>query len=994
MSFQSHSRNSRKRYSRDPDYDRNMPINEHITPIDQKGSERILYNPYGDSKFSNPKPKYIPNKNNDNTFSSTAIQKGSPKGFQRNRSTLQSPTSDYVVTPKILLRTNAEQIQQIATATVPEKKPKFNGLGKTESVESIHIVGGNGNLTINLEPNPLANLKSKADYKELTSTLQEIYSTIWKQEKESSRRINQMKDSLKSSQNNISLLTEELWLLCKFQVSFLESYHDFLFYAYRGGLNEVSNPGPGYVSKYQIPLRLRKFGILRFLEVLKQVKSAFIDNEVSAFFISRSFDILSTLLDSPFQFSEIWAETIADISRSAITMYNRDEIDWKVSAKYWYSYASRYLLGSGKLYYHQALVSQERMEILTLLSKATISRDPYNISISMIFSLLPNNTHSYEPQSEQFISNFLSIHSLVQKNAENIENTDSTIDLAVDNFNECFGNMRLALGDVFFHETLLDKQSFSSCLANDDDNHTFLRLGFWFQQATSLFIINNARLFDFGSNGDNPFSMLFGLVRLKALPEQDSFKIHKHRDKNYRDEKNDGYYSLNFKELSLEDHRLIELINKPENEWISRVKDINPQGLVIAFLTLAEYMTYPISVGSPHILLWLYFLNSLSIATTICQNAKPLIDILFGRLFCWDLLVDYLGRIRNAINSDKEERPATETPTNCDLQEVKNILGIKWMDLLDKGSSDNGIDGLLPTDCTLNQTNETDFNFVLNRKIRYKRILELAENLANVNAFGICMNEDMVISVDANSWKCLRKKVSTSSDVIIENYFNTKIFSTLKTQFNELLTTSQRLDNRLNEVFDETQNKERTNALEQHIKTTTFIFDTNMWLKHSSSIYRLIEQGEINCMIPVIVYSELRHLKYSKDIQLNEISSRAAFVVKQLLKMKMIAILNIDGEEIRLNDITGNTDHNSHLSKLLKQKNDDLIIDGVNKYQNTLRLGLVESTRTHTDEESGKTPIKNCALITEDRNMRLKTVPLNIECFSRKWFLIQFVQLV
>lgn len=119
------------------------------------------------------------------------------------------------------------------------------------------------------------------------------------------------------------------------------------------------------------------YGIVGFLEVLKNIMSIFQDHEICLCFIAYCFNIISNLTDPVLEMEGWWSEKLGDLSRMAIALYSSRFIDWKISAEYWYSVSMKTLYGHGKIYYHMCTVQQDNLDALVNIGKSVVCRDPF-----------------------------------------------------------------------------------------------------------------------------------------------------------------------------------------------------------------------------------------------------------------------------------------------------------------------------------------------------------------------------------------------------------------------------------------------------------------------------------------------------------------------------------------------------------------------------------------------------------------------------------------
>ena len=214
--------------------------------------------------------------------------------------------------------------------------------------------------------------------------LQEIYKIIVVQETELQQRCLYLTTSQTTE-------LKSLWAIYRLNTELIKNYINFIITALltTQPINDLIM-GQEILDIYRIEKRLWVYGIITFLDVLKNF-SNFMDPEVCCQFIIYAFISVSNMLeDIPLKYSILWRQRLGDLSRMAISLYPSGFIDWRLSAEYWYTESMKYIYGCGKLYYHIATVQQNSLEAFVNLGKSVFCQDPFTPSQQTLQLLIEN----------------------------------------------------------------------------------------------------------------------------------------------------------------------------------------------------------------------------------------------------------------------------------------------------------------------------------------------------------------------------------------------------------------------------------------------------------------------------------------------------------------------------------------------------------------------------------------------------------------------------
>lgn len=476
----------------------------------------------------------------------------------------------------------------------------------------------------------------------LISNLQETYKSILKLEVETQQGCADVNQKL--LENNVgSELNNELWIVYKHVVQLLDNYYDFLLYALSPASTKTGRP---LVSNYRILKRMWVYGVVAFLEVLKNVVAIFVEHEVCACFVSYSFNIISCLTDPELGIECWWAEKLGDLSRMAIALYPARYMDWKTSSIYWYQEAIKTQFGHGKIYYHMCSVENDNLEALMLIGKGVNCKDPF-VPTQQYLRMIVDNVCSQRNMLtavEMAMIDFVKIHKILllptySMNEEMINIVSHySSNFGVDNTNIDFFQIR------------------PDCTTSDIND----KVTFWFQKGANFALSNIYHLMGFGLSS-NPFAKLFDLP--DALKERKDKKDR--RDKRRRS-RSDSASILSAGLSSADPNDPEFLVNSSashlnEKYWFLLLEHINKGVIELSMKMLKQYLSGPVQTSTPHAIVWLYFLISVCNSIKLYPASKPMFVKLLQAIFPWKVLVLYLNDILCIVRSVPELRSRYKT---------------------------------------------------------------------------------------------------------------------------------------------------------------------------------------------------------------------------------------------------------------------------------------------------------------------------------------------
>lgn len=530
-----------------------------------------------------------------------------------------------------------------------------------------------------------------------------------------------------SSSSKASDLLNDLWTVYHHNITLLDNYYDFLVTALKPTSNQTQfKTGKNIVDLYKIPRRMWVYGIVGFLEVLKNIMSIFQDHEICLCFIAYCFNIISNLTDPVLEMEGWWSEKLGDLSRMAIALYSSRFIDWKISAEYWYSVSMKTLYGHGKIYYHMCTVQQDNLDALVNIGKSVVCRDPF-VPTQQYLRLVVENICTQrnilsllELPTIDFIKIhkvLLSIHTNysnsenISGNADNIHDTQLQygIDL-VTRYGLTFGSD--SNGYNFFTGEIYTPHGTTSM--NDPHHPYYLqqqqqqqqtgatnsveKMNFWFNKGSLFAIANINHLIGFG-DAKNPFAKIF------QLPEV----LKERKDKKDRKRKSRGSQShidepINAAAISSGvDGQTITASDLSADNWFYCLKFINKSVLELSVRILNHYLIGPKQASTCHVIVWLYFLISIGEATNKFPNSKPMFMWIFRKLFPWESIINYLNSLLSVTKDNSKLNEMCRFyllnhPNYVDyfnnnefLPEVWKCWGTVWFDFISTKNDYNDI---------------------------------------------------------------------------------------------------------------------------------------------------------------------------------------------------------------------------------------------------------------------------------------------------------------
>lgn len=560
-----------------------------------------------------------------------------------------------------------------------------------------------GEETMGHETNPESHRMSEEE-QQLAAKLKETYKNIVNYEEAVQRGCIEI--TIKMNQAGYSRpmttvparsdLLNDLWTVYYQNIALLDNYYDFLITAVRPVGR--SRTGRNIVDLYKIPRRMWVYGVVGFLEVLKNVINLFSEHEICLCFIANCFCILSNLTDPGLDMEGWWLEKLGDLSRMAIALYALRFIDWKALAEHWYAMGLRTLYGHGKIYYHMCTVQQDNLDALVNIGKLVCCRDPFVPTPQYLRLVVENICTQRNVLSllELPTIDFIKIHKvLLSIHPADDPNHDSQVLYGVNlvtRYGLTFGSD--SNGFNFFTKEFYSTSG-TGVAADPYYQHasTTEKTNFWFNKGALFAVSNINHLIGFG-DPRNPFAKLFGLP--EALKER----------KDKKDKKRKSRGSIPTDDLDIDEH-FIHAEELTVNEWFGGFSHLNKSVLELLVRVLSHYLVGPKEASTPHVIVWLYFLVAVGKALQRYPNASEPILWLFRRIFPWELLINYLNywvkyvkanrRLSEACSRYVEGDYLTTFNNNEILVEVWRCWGTLWFDIIaEKGDySDSAAAGVL-----------------------------------------------------------------------------------------------------------------------------------------------------------------------------------------------------------------------------------------------------------------------------------------------------------
>ncbi|KAK6465826.1 hypothetical protein DFJ63DRAFT_321861 [Scheffersomyces coipomensis] len=540
-----------------------------------------------------------------------------------------------------------------------------------------------------------------------------------------SSSVNSNNSSIASTTVRTSELSNDLWTVYHHNITLLDNYYDFLVTALKPSSNKTHfKTGKNIVELYKIPRRMWVYGIVGFLEVLKNIISIFQDHEICSCFIAYCFNIISILTDPVLEMEGWWSEKLGDLSRMAIALYPSKFIDWKISAEYWYSIAMKTLYGHGKIYYHMCTVQQDNLDALVNIGKSVICHDPFVPTQHYLKLVVENICTQRNILSllELPIIDFIKIHKVLLSIYSSNRNTDGGVSNSVESIHDSQLQYGIDLvtrygltfgsdsnGYNFFTRELYTPTGVT--LINDPHHPYYLqqqqqqlqqqqqqqqpsatntieKMNFWFNKGSSFAIANINHLVGLG-DAKNPFAKIFMLP--EALKER--------KDKKDRKRKSRVSQSQQVEEsMNGVDGQSVVALDLSSNDWFYCLQFINKSVLELSIRILNHYLIGPKQASTGHVIVWLYFLISVGEATKKFPNSKAMFGWIFKKLFPWESFINYLNSLLAFVkNSPKLSELCNHYinhysdyiqhfNNNESLPEVWKCWGTLWFDCIEEKS--------------------------------------------------------------------------------------------------------------------------------------------------------------------------------------------------------------------------------------------------------------------------------------------------------------------
>lgn len=863
-------------------------------------------------------------------------------------------------------------------------------------------------------PAPAQTSKLSEEEQALILKLQDTYKTIIKLESDLQRKC----QSLNLPQR---LDMTELWDIYNTNITLLNSYYDFLLYSLSSGRS-----GKQIVQVYRIPRRLWVYGIVTFLDVLKNVVSIFIEHDICSSFIGYSFNILSGLTDLEM---EGWvSEKLGDLSRMAIALYPSRYIDWKVSSEHWYTTALKTQYGFGKIYYHIATVQQDNLDALVNIGKSVFCRDTFVPTPQYMRMVIDNiNQRNFVDLP---VVDFIKVHKILLSSEFN---SDLELIKLVSYYSQNIGIDNNKVD--FFVRTRGTVNEHIETAGYSQDNDYENKLNFWFQRSSSFALVNICQVVGFG-NSANPFARLFGLV--EALKERKDRKDKK--DKRKKSVSGETVPSETANSSSTEGGDSVITKELNSEEWFQASDYINKNALELAMRMFSNYLNGPIIASTPHVITYLYFLISIGEGLKSKPAAAPFFEFLIHAIIPKISLVNYLNDVLYHVRNNKLEifekleelRPSIISEGNFinyfnkneNLVEVWKCWGTLWYDMiqLKEEFATFREAGILRDDFLDIPVGGVRYNKDLNND-RYIRILLLASYIADEFNFGFKRGtKDFECSEYVFENTILRSDIIKST---VHNFLRDTRIQGLSTQIPERIAhqksiveqdiiTWLRFDSingrrsseserggayvgeADNEADYDDEAEDREDLMNNHIgddnrisgnigpgmesSSSFFVLDTNMWLKHCGKIFKSVKSHIFRLAVPLVVFQELRSLRRSPDANVSDAAVRAVITVRQLASEGCVLALKLNGTEApSLNEVKDFENNSMWMSNI-----DESIINASRLLD--INANTLNRSKNSESGKNSNTTVNFAILITDDRNMRLKARTKLVPAYQGKWF--------
>ncbi|KAG7829084.1 hypothetical protein KL920_002877 [Ogataea angusta] len=871
----------------------------------------------------------------------------------------------------------------------------------------------------------------------LAANLQETYKAILRLEVETQQGCAEVNERL--IENDASTeITPQLWHVYKNIVQLLDHYYDFLLYA----LSPTSaRAGKPLVTNYRILRRMWVYGVVSFLEVLKNVAAIFVDHEVCGCFIAYAFNIISCLTDSQLGVEGWWAEKLGDLSRMAIALYPARYMDWKVSSVYWYQLAMRTQFGHGKIYYHMCTVENDNLEALVDIGKSVTCRDPFVPTLQYLRLIVDNvcAQRSILTSVEMAMIDFVKIHKILL-----MPNYSTNLEMAnlVSHYSSHFG---LDSSSTDYFQLRGDLRS---ALSTE-------KLNFWFQKGANFALCNINHLIGFG-DCRNPFAKLF------ELPE--ALKLRKDKKDKRRKSKTDQTEDL-AKTLDSEAIYNSTADEQDEASWFTLLDFVNKGVIELSMKMLKKYVMGPLPSSTPHVIVWLYFVVAVGKATRKYPASRPLFTYFLARYIPWMQLVPYLNdvaflvAVSGAVAKELPEHAADfqqgrlhsvldHFAENETLWEAWKCWGSVWFDQVAlKGDyqsvAETGVVGDIfdiPT-AGIRYDAQQDVH-------RFLRVYSLAAFIAssfpefglvlagsvfkyrvnpdvsryeqsNTSVGYFCQDPRLKSLVEpANTKICVQPgdavaelPVSSlpswdyNSPGFMSEYIHKQDLGSVSGSASEY-SSFMGMDE-LDEDYEDSSGEDVSDrnttpyapaavavagnlGEKMDTEVTMISLDTNTWLKHCGKVYKCVRSGLFRLGIPLTVFQELRSLRRSADNSVADSATRAVIIVRQLFADQQITPIRADGTMASTLNETLEFEQNQNW----RNHTDDIIIKAV-KLSDDSSKSVLQGEGTAINggarllDRLEASVFRYHILVTDDRNMAVRSKAIGLTTFSSAWLFDQ-----
>lgn len=399
-----------------------------------------------------------------------------------------------------------------------------------------------------------------------TAAMDTLYRSIQELEARTQHTCKQLNASLAAGRPPPA--AADLHTLGSYFAKLLDLYLDFIVHANGHGV-------PHVLATYRVPRRLWIYGVVAFVELLKNVQATATTpqatGDIAPAFVVHAFGTLAALyeIDTPTE----WADKLAELARIAIQLYPANYLDWKSTASYWYHQIGLLgIHGHGKLYYHQCTVENDNLLAFALLSKALLCKDPFVPTKYYLQSIIDNacSQRAMLSNLEMSMIDFVKIHKILLLDEYSSNDEMKSI---VSNYSKSFKSQDE------------DSQLYNTNLFSNPT------LAFWFSKGPFFAMSNLNHLLGLG-DATNLGARVFGLDQ--RLLER---RVKKNSSTNPE--------SITSENTNSED-------SNPNDSLINSLQSINPGSIELAINMFKMYLNGPLLSALPPMIIHLWFLIGIS----------------------------------------------------------------------------------------------------------------------------------------------------------------------------------------------------------------------------------------------------------------------------------------------------------------------------------------------------------------------------------------------